>query len=423
MLTPLPAGAGIIFTPSISAGVGYDDNVRQQRVRRGDGFVTARPAATLEAGKPTNLLQVAASAQFDRYYRLHNYDGFQNGDITARWRYLPSRIWAWEAYNTFTSSFDQAEFDDTGNFSRVRQPSGRRDRNTTGARLTRLLGPGGSQITAGYAYTITRNEQPTVEDQTGHHADLGLAYRLTPRYRANLNLSADQDDYERSSDVQRGTAEARLAYLFNSLDEVWAGVVVGGSRSLSDVSTIQQGRDYTYYSPRLGFKKAFSPKWEMEGYAGATYVDGQQSANSAAGEYAPVGSLQMTYREKLWLFRLSGMASMDESQSLGQNTGLVDRKQVGASLDLRPQPRWRFSLGADWTRDDFKQNSQAGISPSNQGHAEYWRLYSLAAYQLTQHWSLKLDYRYLTRASENDTDNLEQNRVVLTMDYDLPFRW
>ncbi|MBI5522109.1 MAG: hypothetical protein HY910_05715 [Desulfarculus sp.] len=422
-LAPAAAWAGIIFTPSISAGVGYDDNVRQQKARRGDGFVTTRPAATLEAGKPNNLFQVSASAQFDKYYRLHNYDGFQNGDITARWRYLPTRIWAFEAYNSFSSSYDQEEIDETGGFTRVRPASGRRDRNTTGARVTRLLGPGGSQLTAGYSYAITRNENPTLEDQASHHADLGLTYRLSPRYRTSLFLTGDQDDYERSSDVQRGTAEARLAYLFNSHDEVWAGAVVGGSRSLSDTGSIQQGRDYTYYSPRLGFKKAFSPKWELEGYGGVTYVEGEKSANSASGEYAPVGNLQLTYREKLWLFRVSTLASMDENQSLGQNTGLVDRKQVSASLDVRPAARWRLGFGADWVRDDYKQNQRAGISPTTLGYAEYWRFYSLASYQFTQHWSVKLDYRYLTRYSENDTDNLEQNRVVLSMDYELPFRW
>lgn len=422
-LAPAAAWAGIIFTPSISAGVGYDDNVRQQKARRGDGFVTTRPAATLEAGKPNNLLQVSASAQFDKYYRLRQYDGFQNGDITARWRYLPSRIWAFEVYNAFSSSYDQEEIDETGGFTRVRPASGRRDRNTTGFRVTRLMGPGGSQLTAGYSYSITRNENPTLEDQATHHADLGLTYRLSPRYRASLFLTGDQDDYERSSDVQRGTAEARMAYLFNSHDEVWAGGVVGGSRSLSDSGSIREGRDYTYYSPRLGFKKAFSPKWELEGYGGVTYVEGEKSANSASGEYAPVGSLQLTYREKLWLFRISTLASMDENQSLGQNTGLVDRKQVSASLDARPAARWRLGFGADWVRDDYKQNQRAGISPTTLGYAEYWRFYSLASYQLTQHWSVKLDYRYLTRGSENDTDNLEQNRVVLSMDYELPFRW
>lgn len=422
-LAPSQARAGIIFTPNVTAGVGYDDNVRQQKDRKGDAFVTARPGATLEAGKPTNQLTIAGSAEFNQYNRLHDYDGFQSGDLTARWRYLPSQVWAFELFDSYSSSYDLADLNDTGGLNQVRQFSGRHDRNIVGTRLTHILGPGGSQITGGYSYSATRNENPDAEDSSEQKADLGLAWRFAPKYRFDLNLSGTYTDYARTPDVEQGTVDVRLARIFTPRDEIWLGVVTTTSHTLSDNSSISTSRDYKSYTARVGFKKSFSPSLDMDGWVGATYVDGDEATNQSAGQTSPTGQLALTYRQKIWLLRLTAMSSMDENQDPSRNTGLTNRKQVGLAYDITLTQRWRYNIGVDWGRDDYEQNSILAGAAANQGYAEYWRLYSTLSYQITKHWSVRLDYRYLTRYYENDADNIEQNRIVLLFDYQLPFRW
>jgi hypothetical protein len=237
-----------------------------------------------------------------------------------------------------------------------------------------------------------------------------------------MTLTGTYDDYQRSADVEQGTLDLRLAHIFTPRDEIWLGVVTGTSHTLSDMTTLTTARDYNTYTLRAGFKKSFSPALDMEGWLGATYVEGDQATNQAAGETSPTGQLTITYRQKLWLLRLTALSAMDENQNPGQNTGLTDRKQLGLSYDVTLTQRWRYNMGVDWVRDDYKQN--AVLAGTNfQGYAEYWRVSSVLSYQIAQHWSMRLDYRYLTRYYENDTDNIEQNRIVLLLDYQLPFRW
>ncbi len=421
-LAPGVSWAGIIFTPNVTAGVGYDDNVRQQSHPNGDTFFTVRPGASLQAGKPTNQLTVAGSAEFNQYSRLTNYNGFQSGDIMARWRYLPSQLWAIELFNGYSSSYDLASLSETGSLAQVQQFSGRHDRNITGGRVTHLLGPGGSQLSAGYSYAVVNNENPQAENSAEQKADVGLSWRFAPKYRFDSIVTGTYTDYERSPDIEQATLDLRLARIFTPRDEIWLGVVTGTSHTLSDQVSLSTTRDYDSYTARAGFKKSFSPSFDAEGWVGATYISGDTATNQAAGEASPTGQLSLTYRQKIWLLRLTALESLDENQSPGQNTGLTDRKQLGLLYDISLTQRWRFNVGADWVRDDYKQNAFL-VGRTFQGYSEYWRLYSVLSYQITQHWSVRLDYRYLTALYENDVDNIEQNRIVLLFDYSLPFRW
>lgn len=419
---PTPARAATIFTPSIKAGLGYDDNVRQTQNPHGDTFATVTPGATLETGTPGNDLMLSAQGQFNQYHRLSQYNGFESGDVLARWRYSPSPVWNFELGNSFTSSYDQAELNENGQLNQIRTDNGRRDRNTTGLRVVHLLGPG-SQMTAGYSYSFTHNQSSLAEDQVSQQADLGLNYRFSPLYRVDISLYGALDDYERSDDIERGNLDLRLVRMFGPNDEVWAGVMGGVTRSLSENAALATARNYDTYTGRLGFKKAFTPQWLMEGWGGFTYITGEESANSAAGEASPTGNLQLSYRQPRWTWRVYGSASMDEYSSLGQNTGLIDRKQVGTGVDYSFTPRWRLALGADYLHDDYKQNQALAGTQLTRQYDDYWLLSSVLSYQVSQNWSMRLDYRYMLLEADIDTDNREQNRLLLLMDYALPYRW
>lgn len=206
-----------------------------------------RPGATLEAGKPTSKLTISASAEFNEYARLQEYNGFQSSDIMDCWRFLP----------------------------------------------THMLGPGGSQIYAGYSYAVNRNENPLDEDSSQQRADAGLSWRLAPKYRFDLSFSGTYNDYERTP---QGTVGVRLAHLFNSHGELWLGVAAAATHTLSERPLLTDHSNYQSYTARVGFKKAFSPSFDTDGWVGATYVSGDESDNQAAGEASPTGELNLTYR-------------------------------------------------------------------------------------------------------------------------------
>ncbi len=418
---PGQAQAGTIFTPSISVGMGYDDNVRLQRNPRADSFVQVRPAVSLETGRPSNKLILQAKAAMEYYRRLDQFNGFRSGDVSARWNYAPSQRWNFEVANTFSSSYDQAEFFDTGELARVRDDTGRRDRNTTSLRSAYAWGPH-SHLDLGYSYSIISNESESQENAVYHTATLGLVQRLATDYRGEVSLSGSHDDYERTVDVERATVDARLVRMFGPTSEGFVGATGSTTRAITDDPARRRARDYDTYGGQVGYKHSFSPRLTAEAVAGWTIVEGESSSNSASGKGYPTGRVSLTYRQQRWRAMAYARASLEESQAQGDNTGLVDRRSAGVMLDMDLAQHWSMQLNADYINDDYKQNPQSA-GTVGRGDVDAVRLGGVLNYHLARHWRLSLDYRYLNRDSEDDTDDRSQNRVLFLVTTEYPWRW
>ncbi len=420
MGAPAPLSAAT-FTPGISLGAGYDDNVGIAQQPRGDFFWLARPKASLEAGRPENRFTALGSLDYAVYQRLSDQTRRENASLGMKYHLATSPKWSMDAENTLSSSYDAVEQTDTGELTRLRAAGGRHDRNVTSVRSQYNLGPQ-TFVNAGYSLGFNRGNDEQSEDSSYQRVDLGGGYRLNPDWRTELKLEGYRDDFEVSDDLLKGTAEARLARMMGPLREAFLSLGTGVVRSESAVPLKRDARDYDTYTAKLGYKAELSPRLGLEAAAGASQVAADEKYNSAAGKAYPAGNLVVTYKQPRWQLRGYVEYKLAEYDTLGENSGLTVTSRAGGSWLWRMAQHWMLTAQADLVHDDFQQNPAAsGVTSS--GDVDSVRLGSALSYQLARDWKLSLDYRYLNRDAEINTEDRSQNRVLMLLSADWPQRW
>jgi hypothetical protein len=422
LLALLPAGAlAATFTPGITTGLGYDDNVNLTSQPQGDFFWLVRPTATLEAGRPENRFSARGSAQYEVYQRLSDNTRLRDASLGLDYHLATSPNWSADISNMTSSSYDAVEQTDTGELTRLRSVGGRHDRNVTGFRTTYVAGPQ-TQVSAGYTLGMNQGTDENSEDSVYHRADLGGTYRFNSDWRGEVRLQADHDDFQRTDDVNKGNVELRMVRTMGALREAWVSVGAGVVRSESEVQVQRDARDYDVNTAKVGYKTELTPQVGLEASAGVSQVKADERYNTAAGKVYPAGNLTLTYRQPRWQLRGYAEYKLAEYDTLGENSGLTVTNRVGASWQWDMAQHWKLSAQADYVHDDFKQNPTFA-SVTGTGDVDSVRLGSALTYQLARDWKLSLDYRYLIRDAEADQDDRSQNRVLMLLSADWPQRW
>lgn len=415
------AGLAATFTPGITTGFGYDDNVNLNSQPQGDFFWLARPTATLEAGRPENRFTARGMAQYEVYQRLSDNTRLRDASLGLDYHLATSPSFSADIGNMTSSSYDAVEQTETGELTRVRTGGGRQDRNVTTVKTTYAIGPQ-TQVWAGYTLGFNQSTNENSDDSQYHRLDLGGTYRFNADWRGEVRLQGDRDDFQRTDDVHKGNAELRMVRTMGSLREAWVSVGSGVVRSESESSVQRDARDYDVTTAKLGYKAELSPQVGVEVAAGASQVQADERYNTAAGKVYPAGNAALTYRQPRWQIRGYAEYKLAEYDTLGVNSGLTVTSRVGANWLWQMAQRWQLSAQADLVHDDFKQNPTFA-SVTGVGDVDSVRLGGALAYQLARDWKLALDYRYLTRDAEVDTDDRTQNRVLMLLSADWPQRW
>lgn len=409
------------FTPGVSTGFGYDDNVNLTNKPQSDFFWLARPTATLEAGRPENRFTARGSAQYEVYQRLSDNTRLREANLGLGYHLATSPNFSADIGNMTTSSYDAVEQSEAGELTRLRTGGGRRDRNVTALKTTYAVGPQ-TQVNAGYTLGVNQGTDEGSEDSVYHRADLGGSYRFGPDWRGEIRLQGDHDDFQRSGDVNKGNAEVRMVRMMGPLREAWVGLSAGAVRSTSDVPAQRDARDYDVNTARLGYKAEVSPELGLDVSAGVSQVKADERYNTAAGKVYPAGNVGLTYRQPRWQLRGYAEYKLAEYDTLGENSGLTVTNRVGASWLWHMAQHWQLSAQADYVHDDFKQ-TPTFAAVTGVGDVDSVRLGGALAYQLARDWKLSLDYRYLNRDAEIDLDDRSQNRVLMLLSADWPQRW
>lgn len=408
------------FTPGISVGAGYDDNVKESKDPKGDFFYLVRPEATLEAGQPDTHFTAQGRAEYVWFHRLHEDNRLQEGYLGLNYHHGFTQNWFMEASNIYSTTYDRVELNEQGALTQLRSGGGRRDRNTTSIRSVTNLGPM-SQFWAGYSHSKVYNHDETSEDMTYHKAETGVIYRYNADWRQELRLEGIRDDYEFSDDVNRVNAELRTVRMIGPKRDLFLSLAGGLVRSQSDDPLRKQARDYEMYTAMLGYKEDVTPEWGYDLAVGVSTVDADKRYNAAAGKVYPAASAGFHYQRPLHLFRAYAEYKLGEYDNLGQNSGLTVTQRVGMSHTWDMAQHWKLFLVADYILDDFQQDTVAGVAA--QGNVKSWRLGANLAYQIARYWKVSLDYRYLERETEFNTDDRTQNRVMMLLSTEWPQRW
>ncbi len=416
-----PALAAFSFTPFVRAEMGYDDNVHLQRVARSDFFFAVKPGASLAWQEPTSKVTLRGDLRYVEYYRLSEFTQVDSGNASLSWDYEPSRRWKLRLYDAFSATYDVPQFDDEGRLVAVRADLGRRDRNTLGLAVQHNFGPQSflaTELRSSYN-TYTSDE---VEDSQIHQFNLSGGHRLGPDWRAEAKGYWFYNDYQRSVDISNRGGSFSLVRMLGPTKDAMLTLGYSEVRANTDNPEVRSARDYETYRAGVTFVHRVSPTFRWDASLGWAQVEGSQEANQAAGHGYPTFTANLAWSGQRW--RLAGFAytSLGEQELVGENLGLTLSHGVGFTFAYDLAKRWRLVLNASYLRNDYKQDPRlAGLQPDQDTESILAGL--LLSWRLTRRMSLALDYRYLIRDAENDDDDRSQNRVMLILTYEHPYRW
>lgn len=417
-----PALAGTMFKPTVSVGMGYDTNVRLTQEPVGDNFATVKAGAVLETGSTTNQLRMRGNVETRQYLRRTDLNQeIETASLAAEWNYSPSPRWRYVLSENFTSTYDPVQLSETGQLLRVRNDGGRQDSNSLSLRVTHQYTERGS-IYAVAAHQMNQGNSDEIEKSQYFRGELGVSHALGVNYRADVSTNFSRDDFERTPDTDRQTVDARFVRMLSKKEEVFLRGSTTIVRSLSEDSLVRQARDYDTYTGQIGYKNAFSPALSLDVAAGWSVVEGDPTFNSASGKGYPALDFTLRYMQSAWSASIYGRMTLNEYNAEGENSGLTDSRRIGANLDYKLSQLLTFNAYVDFVHDDFKQDSQAAQTATT-GNVESYRAGASCTYHFTRDVYLVLDYRFLERNAEVDSDDRDQNLVTLTINSDWPRRW
>jgi hypothetical protein len=417
------AWAAFHFTPFIRAEMGFDDNVRLRREARSDFYFTANPGFSLDWAEPTSKLAIKGDIRYSEYFRLSEYTQVDGGNGSIIWDYTPSPYWVMQIYDKYSSTFDAPEVDENGRLILVRGDSGRRDRNTAGMSLRHNFGP--EDFIAGSArttHTTYSESEDRVDNSQQHEFSLSAGHRLGPDWRVGADGYYNYDDYERSEDINRTRGSASLVRMLGPTASAMLTLGYTQVRAETDNPAVRQARDYEVYRAGLGFDHKVSPTFQWNASMGWAQVDGDRQANDAAGSGYPTFSGGMTWTGQRWSFSINAYKSLGEQEIIGENLGLTISHGGGMTFSYDLAQHWRVTANAAYVHNDYKQDPTLAGVEQGQDTDSFVGGVNLA-WKFARRASLALDYRHLTRDSQDDSDDRTQNRIFLILTYENPYRW
>ncbi|RJX34622.1 MAG: hypothetical protein C4525_06580 [Desulfarculus sp.] len=415
-----PAQAGLI-TPYISTSVGYTDNVRFSRTARSDGFLRVAPGVRLHVGQKPHELDAFADLAFIQYFHLTDLSNFDGGNLGINYTYTESPRFQFYTRVRGTSTYDQTELSDQGSLLTVGPGQGRTDRIAATVGAIYRYGPF-DRIEGGYTASRTTHTDPTQEDSTYQEAFFIWSQRMAVYYESTVRLHYDHTTYDVTPDTSKGRVELELARYFGPTRRGFVSLALEASRADSSSTVVTSARDYEIATLSVGFSHRVSPRFKWEGSVGWSQVYGDSNYNDAANNGFPVFDLRASYKGPTWDVMAYTRADLGEFDALGENTGLTVNHRVGVNFRYRFAPHWSAYANAEYALNNYQQDP-IFAQTSQRGRVHNYLIDAGISWQLAKNWRLSLEYHHVTRDAEETDDDRSENRVMLTLYTEYPYRW
>jgi hypothetical protein len=417
-VSPVLAGK---FTPFVEVDLGYTDNARFQEVARESGFISVSPGARLEMGEPDNFFRASGKINYDYYFDISEYTRVEGGTLDLHYTRAFSPKWILDISNTLVSTYDAPILDDD-RLVTVEPVDGRRDRNSSTVRLTHNFGPDDT-IFAEYTYLINHFEDEDADSSNIHWPRIGGKWRMTPNWRLEGEGGAKRTEYDLTPTIDSVSASLTLVRLMGPTQEASATFAYSQTRALTDDQEISDNRDYRIYSGILGYSHDLTETFSYGAAAGASKTF-RADTPTTRGEQDiyPIINLWAKWRGDTWRFGLSAETSLGEYDLYGQNAGLTFTHRVNADFNYRFTEHWNLYTRASYIRDSYKQEPLLADS-FNRGDVHTYAFYSRLSWTMTRYLTLGLDYRLLYRDQDDPDEQRRENRVMLILTGEYPYRW
>ncbi len=389
------ANAEFSFSPHLTTGVGYTDNVYLDSSDEEYDFITfVKPGVDLNLSGRNGALGISYNPIYIAYTRQPENNFWSHSAILDGWAEIArgTRL-------VVNSSFLRTEDPISDTDTTVRQ--GRESYYTNTATIGMVNSFGAEDLVElEYVYYILKNEDETVEDSSYHEPSAMMTYWFSPnRYAVEMEGHYTLSDFDVAEDFEELETRFRFTKRFG---RHFDGYVEYG-HEYTDFHN--EDEDYRVYSPIVGFTWSEQADTRFEASFGYFYRDNEVSED----DDGIVGSVDMAYD---WVtgssISFNGSVGYDRSYFGAENLGFNPYYEVGGSITHLLGRRFTGSLVAEYRRNLY-------IDEDPDREDAIWRAEVGLAYQALPWLSFNLDYLYRQLDSNINTNDYTENRGMISV--------
>ena len=403
----LPAfGAQVTFSPRLTLSEEYTDNVFRDPeipelgLEPEEDFISRiSPGATLGfLGQRADL-----SIAYDPYY-----SDYKNNTYLSRWSQVANLIGNWQMTKN-TRAFLTDNFIYTEDPQQEDAITGRNSRNpyyrnTSVIGITNQFGAR-DFVTLQYTHMEFREDTEfgvPSDDSTTYNPELILAYWFNTRWGFDGRMAYTKGQFEITEDFENIYADLRLLYNYSRKWDFFFRY----AHTYQDY--MEESEDYQIYYPSLGFEYTYDDTTFLSLEGGPLVRDYEDRSE----EY---GYTIFADGRKSWLFPRGNIDiyisnGLDYDYVSTQNLGLFYYTEAGGGASYSFYRNFSGNINGS-----YRYNAYVDEEPERNDH-----IYQAGAglqWLLTYYCSLRLNYTFVDRQSNDEFEEYAENRVYLGVSF------
>lgn len=394
------------FTPSISIGETYDDNIDLEASdEKTDWMTTISPGITLNlVSEDNNNILLRYNPTWVSYKNeTQNNTVRHSGTLTIS-ENLTKRL-SFALNDTYLLSEDPIEA--TVGISGIRQTRNVYQRNTGEASINYLFGPENT-FSLGYTHSLLINDDLTLDDSTVSNPYAGLTWWFNQKnglesdYRYTM-AEFTRDDGNAPGDDYTGN-NAGLTYMHRYGTRTTFSI--GYDFTIREFEGLTE--DYSVHDGSAGFIHNFSNQTSLSISGGYFLLKNEYSDDDDGYSY-DVSFIKNFNRGNL---SIGGSGGWREGFQEAERRGFTEYYGMNSAFDYQVLERLNNYANLSYTHDKVEEGGITEDYRANYG----WRLSFL------RWFTISLDYSYLRRNDELEEGNYNDNRIMLNLTTSKVFR-
>ena len=404
------------FTPRISVGLEYTDNVFLTKSNKENDYITTiSPGFTAQILGKNSGAEILYDVGYSMYDEYDEYDGWRHSVALSGWSDL-SKNTRLELRDSFLYTEDplidsdiailRAEDPDVLIDSTIRRSRQTYYTNTAGINLIHQFGRADS-FNIGFVHSFLENDDPIYDDNERYNPYAGLTYWFAPEWGLGMNGSYTKGKFDLSDDLDEWYGSARLIKRFSGYLE--------GFFQYAHTSVEYDGNseDFQIYNPSAGFIYTISSDTSFSLEMGYAILDGEDSGSESTP--SAIGSLTKTF--KRGSINLTASSGYGGSYFGAETLGITEFYEFGGSATYQLTRYLSGNVFGSYRDSEYLEtidNRKDKITRAGLG----------LAMQALEWMSLGLNYAYRTVDSTVDTEEYDENRVLfrITLSPPRPYR-
>jgi hypothetical protein len=393
------------FTPSISIGELYDDNIDLDRDnKKVDWITTVSPGIMLNIqAEGSNNLMFRYSPSMVRYKNeTQNNTVRHSGSLIVN-KSLSSRF-SFNLADTLIRSEEPVE--ETEGIYGIRQSRRSYLRNNSTAGIEYIFGPENS-LKLGYNYSLLRNDDSALTDNDAYYPSADLTFWMGVNNGFELVYQGSLIDYSRNGEqidresISGDTGGIKYIYRFSTRTKSFIGYTFN-SRYTGEV------KDYNIHDGKIGLEHAFSDDVSLNVSGG--YFLLKDDVNGDDNGYSYEISLNRNFSRGA--FSLTGSGGWREDFLEAEQRGFSKYHQLESGFNYQ----FRESLNNHAGLSFMLEKNALDLMTRNYRANYGWTL------SFMRWFSISLDYSYIKRDDDLDERDYNINRVMMTLTASRLFR-